>query len=61
MATEEYLIKLMRDLCNELGLPEEKDEHAPILVALNQAYNRGAQGEPQLHTPCNKPDSGNDH
>jgi hypothetical protein len=39
MKVEEMLIRLMRDLCEELGLPEEKDEHAPILEALNEAYN----------------------
>lgn len=42
--TEEYLIGLMRDLCDELGLPEEKREHSPILEALNRAHNRGALG-----------------
>lgn len=42
--TEEYLIGLMRDVCEELGLPEEKGERCPVLEALNQAHNRGAQG-----------------
>lgn len=40
--TEKYLAALMRDVCEELGLPEEKQERAPILEALNDAYNRGA-------------------
>ncbi len=44
MNTESYLIQLMRDVCEELGIPEEEGERCPILEALNQAHNRGAQG-----------------
>lgn len=63
--TEEYLIGLMRGVCEELGLPEEKGEHCPILEALNQAHNRGAtrtpprvqviansEGRPEPHPVC---------
>lgn len=44
---EAVLIQLMRDVCDELGLPEEKQEHAPILEALNVAYNKGAESTSQ--------------
>lgn len=39
---EERLLKIHSALCDELGV-EEKDEHAPMLVALNDAYNLGAE------------------
>lgn len=42
-SAEAQLIALMQETCEELGLEEENGEHCPILEALNQAHNIGAQ------------------
>lgn len=56
MTTEAYLIQLMRDVCEEIGIPEETGERAPILEALNKAHNRGAEPrEAPAADPCKNP------
>lgn len=42
-SVEAQLIALMQETREELGLEEENGEHCPILEALNQAHNIGAQ------------------